>query len=418
MTISALDAIFHKAARGLSRRRLRAHAVLLAVCAWALIGADFATPGLMDRAGNIKFQDFLQFYISAQLIREGRASQLFDPQVAAVELQAIVGKPSSVRLPTVYGPQVGLLFAGLSRLSFFAAAMLWVIASVLAYFGCWDLVWRVCPNLQANRSLLWMAAVAFPAFFHFVVRGQIAVPVLACFVAAFFAFRSGRDFLAGMALGSLVFKPQFLIAIPIILLAAGAWRSFAGTVIAAAAQMFATWLYFGTAVMRAYAHALWRIPRDLALVEPGFSQAQMHSLRAFWGLLLPSNSLSFTFYVISSIAILILAILSWRSPGSLGLRFSALIFAAVLVSPHLFVYDLLILAPVFLLLTDWVLGNPSHPAADRVSVLLYLAYLLPLFGPLAWFTRLQVSVLAFVALQWMLFSILRQEATTNLGGSA
>ena len=124
MTISALDAIFHKAARGLSRRRLRAHAVLLRPCAWALIGADFATPGLMDRAGNIKFQDFLQFYISAQLIREGRASQLFDPQVAAVELQAIVGKPSSVRLPTVYGPQVGLLFAGLSRLSFFAAAML------------------------------------------------------------------------------------------------------------------------------------------------------------------------------------------------------------------------------------------------------------------------------------------------------
>ena len=421
MKLSAVDSEFRKAARGLTRKRLRVHAVLLAVCAWSVIGADFATPGLLDRAGNIKFQDFLQFYISAKLIRQGRVDQLFDQQVAAAELQAIIGQPTKVRLPTVYGPQVGLFVFGFSRLSFFAAAMLWVSVSVLAYFGCCYLVWKLCPNLRASRSLVWAAAVAFPPFFHFVVRGQIAILILVCFVAAFFAFRSGSDFLAGLALGSLVFKPQFLVAIPLILLGAGAWKSFAGTAIAAAGQLGATWLYFGTAVMRAYAHTLWHIPRNLALAEPAFSQVQMHSLRSFWLLLVPWPSLSFTFYLVSSIPILALAILSWRSPGSLGLRFSVLVFAAVLVNPHLFVYDLLVLAPVLLLLTDWVVGNPSHPAADRVSVLLYLAYLLPVLGPLALLTRLQLSVLAFVALQWTLFIILRREAdhlTTDPGGAA
>ena len=81
MKLSAVDSEFRKAARGLTRKRLRVHAVLLAVCAWSVIGADFATPGLLDRAGNIKFQDFLQFYISAKLIRQGRVDQLFDQQV-------------------------------------------------------------------------------------------------------------------------------------------------------------------------------------------------------------------------------------------------------------------------------------------------------------------------------------------------
>jgi len=393
----------------------------LAICAWSVIGADFATSGLLDRAGNIKFQDFLQFYISAKLIRQRRLDQLFDPKIAAAELHAIVGQPTKVALPTVYGPQVGLLFLGFSRLSFLAAAVLWVAVSVSVYFSCCYLVWRMCPNLRGSRGLVWAAAVAYPAFFHFVVRGQIAILILVCFVAAFFAFRSGWNFLAGLALGALVFKPQFLVAIPLILIAAGAWRIVAGIVIAAAGQLGATWLYFGTAVMRAYAQTLLHIPNNLSLVEPPFSQAQMHSLRAFWLLLLAWPGLSFGLYVASSIAILTLAVLSWKSPGSSALRFSALVFAAVLVNPHVFVYDLLVLAPVFLLLTDWVLGNPLHPAAARISVLLYLAYLLPLFGPLALLPRLQLSVPAFVALQWTLFIILRRDGsqlTAGHGGAA
>ena len=54
--------------------RLRAQAIVLAVCLWSVCAVDFATPGLFDRAGNIKFQDFLPDYVSAQLIAHGRSS--------------------------------------------------------------------------------------------------------------------------------------------------------------------------------------------------------------------------------------------------------------------------------------------------------------------------------------------------------
>jgi hypothetical protein len=70
---------------------------------------------------------------------------------------------------------------------------------------------------------------------------------------------------------------------------------------------------------------------------------------------------------------------------------------------------LLALAPAFLLLTDWSLNNVHHPAKPALDVLLYLAFLLPLFGPLAHWTHLQLSVVVFVAMLWSLYRI----ATTS-----
>ena len=46
--------------------------MLLALCLWGVCAADYSTLGLFDRAGNIKFQDFLQFPVSASLIAQGR----------------------------------------------------------------------------------------------------------------------------------------------------------------------------------------------------------------------------------------------------------------------------------------------------------------------------------------------------------
>jgi hypothetical protein len=78
----------------------------------------------------------------------------------------------------------------------------------------------------------------------------------------------------------------------------------------------------------------------------------MHSLRSFWTLLLPWPNAALAFYALSSMAVLVLAVMVWKSPSSLPLKFSALALASVLINPHLFVYDLLVLAPILLLLLD------------------------------------------------------------------
>lgn len=377
-------------------------AIILVFCLWSVCLVDYAKPGIIDRAGNIKFQDFLQFPISARLIASGHADQLYDDQVLAREIHATIGRDTSVYLQYFYGPQVALPFIPLASLPFLAQAAIWVALSLLMYFVCIYLILKRCAALRPYRALVAICALAYPPLFHFFMRGQLSVVLLVCFTAAYLAFFSERDFLAGVTLGLLAFKPQFLVAIPLILLLAQAWKALAGVVISAATQLALTSLYFGRDVMQAYFARLLHSASHPGSTELIFSPIQMHSLHSFWELLIPSRPGVWALYVLTSFAVTGIAASIWKSSAPLALRFSALMFAAVLVNPHLYIYDLLALAPAFLLLTDWSLDNPLHSAKPALDVLLYLAFLLPLFGALAYWTHLQLSVVVFAALLWTL----------------
>ena len=398
------------ATRWLIPRRIRAQALVLAVCLWGVCAVDFATPGLFDRAGNIKFQDFLPLYVSGQLVAHGRAGELYSQQATADSIQTIVAHPIRVRLPNLYGPQLGLFFVPLARLSFPAAAGIWVAASLLIYLVCIYFVWKSCPALHSNLALVAICALAFPPLFHWFVRAQLSALVLACFTASFLAFRAKRNGLAGVALGLLVFKPQFLVAIPIVLLLSQGWKTLAGLVFSAGAQLVFTRIYFGAAVMHAYFDTLRHISRVIDVVELSLAPIQMHSLRSFWSLLIPWPQIAIALYFLSSVAVVAMAAAAWKSSAPLALRFSVLTLAAVLVNPHLFVYDLLVLAPALLLLADLALASAQPTASAALKALVYLAFVLPLFGPLSQWTHLQLSVPAFTALLWLLW---RQSATPS-----
>ena len=400
------------AANWLTPRRIRAHAIILAVCLWGVCAVDYATPGLFDRAGNIKFQDFIQFPIAARLIAQGRATELYDDQLLADGIRATVGRETSVHLQYLYGPQVALPFIPLLRLSFLAQAGIWVTLSLLIYFGCVYLLWRACSGLNPYPVLVSVCAVAYPPVFHFFVRGQLSAVVLVCFTAACLAFLVRRDWLAGIALGFLVFKPQFLVAIPLVLLLAQAWKVFASLAISAGAQLAFTFLYFDSTVMHRYFGMLLHSAGQPSSAELTFSPIQMHSLRTFWALLIPWSPAVWMLYSLSSLAVVAMAASVWKSSSAPALRFSALILAAVLVNPHIYIYDLLALVPAFLLLADWALNinNAHNPSAPALHLLLYLAFVLPLFGPLSRWTHLQLSVPVFVALLWILW---RHPVTTS-----
>jgi hypothetical protein len=417
-------------ANWLTPRRIHAQAMILALCLWAVCAVDFATPGMFDRAGNIKFQDFLSFYISGKLIANGQAVHLYDEQqreaaTAHVATDAFVRRPekpqsappspNNVRLPNLYGPQFGLLFLPLARLPFLAAAEIWVGLNLIVFLVCIRQALKSCPPLIPYSRTVILCAVAYPPLFHFFVRGQNSVLVLTCFTAAYLAFRAKQGWLAGIALGCLIFKPQFLLAIPIVLLLSQAWKAFTGLVASAAAQLAFTRIYFGPGVMHAYLDTLWHISRLTGAAELSLAPIQMHSLRSFWLLLIPWTpipwpQLALALYILSSIVVIAMAASAWKSSAPLPLRFSALTLAAVLVNPHLFVYDLLILAPALLLLVDWTLTNPLPPSSASLKSLVYLAFVLPLFGPLSHWTHLQLSVPAFTALLWLLW---RQSATPS-----
>lgn len=389
----------------LNPRRLRAQAMLLAVCLWGVCVADYSTPGLFDRAGNIKFQDFFQFPVSASLIAQGRADELYNPQILTDALRAVAGPDTMVRLQYFYGPQVALPFIPLRSLSFLAQGAIWVALSVLLYFGCVYLMWKSCTALRPYAALVALCAIAYPSLFHFFVRGQISAVTLVCFTAAYLAFRARRDWLAGIALGFLFVKPQFLVAVPLVLLLGKSWRAFACLVVSAAAQLGLSFAYFGETVMRAYFHMLLHSASQPGTTELSLSPIQMHSLRSFWALLIPSPAVVWVLYIASSVLVIAIGGAIWCSSSPLAVRFSSLLLAAVLVNPHLYIYDLLALLPALLLMADWAAAHLQHPWRAELHVLLYLSFLLPLLGPISRWTHVQLSVLAFSALLCLLFRI-------------
>jgi len=397
--VIASDEPRQKSPPWLNPRRIRAHAILLALSLWGICALDYATPGIFDRAGNIKFQDFIQFPVAARLIAQGQISSLYDPQVLNRQIRAIVGNTRAY-LEFYQAPQVVLPFITLSRFSFLTQAVIWVALSLLIYFACVYELWKTCNSLKPYPGQVALCAIAYPPLFHFFVRGQLSVLILLCFTGAYLAFRARRDWLAGIALGCLVFKPQFLVAIPVVLLAAQAWKAFSGLAISAAVQLAFSVIFFGQAVMRAYVFTLLH---HASQPELSLSPDQMHSLRSFWVLLIPSTSAVWILYLCSCVVTIVLAAALWKSSSPLAPRFAALTLAAALVNPHLFVYDLLALVPALMLAADWVVTCDSKASSRLLPALLYLAFVLPLFGPLSRWTHIQPSVIVFVALLWILY---------------
>ncbi|MGA7219841.1 MAG: glycosyltransferase family 87 protein [Candidatus Sulfotelmatobacter sp.] len=387
----------------ITARRVRAHGFILALCLWSVYLWNISTPGLLDRAGNLKGADFLHLYTLGSLAIAHRGADLYNSaaqsQLAAQHLPVAEG----IHYLALYPPQVSILFAPLARLSYPMALVCWLAFSSLVYAFCCYAIWRALPNLRQYKVTVFVLALGCPAFWHLIAWGQTSALALACFTLAFFALRARREFLAGIAFGCLIFKPQLGVAPAIIFLLTLRWRVIAGAFLSAVGELAAAWFYYGIGPLRQWICALLKTPHELSLLEPRIYQT--HCLRTFWGMLIPWISMSLALYIISAVVVCFLSIVCWRVRGPLSLRFSTLLFATVLLAPHLTVYDLVILAPAFLLLCDWIAGHPEHLAAPYLKVLLYLAFVLPLVGPLARWTHFQPSVPVMFAISYEIWRI-------------
>jgi arabinofuranan 3-O-arabinosyltransferase len=389
-----LTPLIDQFSNALTPRRLTAHAALIAIALWSVFAWDYSTLGLLDRNGLLKGTDFLHFYTIGTLAREHRFAELYDIRAQAKLAGERVPEAKGLIYLPLYGPQVALLFAPLAGLPYGTALAVWMLINAALYAICCGIVWRECRALKRARVPVILAALAFPAFFHLLTWGQTSGIALLCFTLMFLAFQHGRNFFAGLAFGLLFFKPQLGLAGFVIFLLAREWRVLIGATITAVGQLAIAWPIVGPETMRRYLLSGAQIPQTIRLLEPKLYQ--LHSLKGFWELLIPWPILSAILFGISTVIALAIGFRVWQYSRSLALRFSALLLTTVLVSPHLTIYDLVLLAPMFLLLTDWAVKFPNGSSSMRV--LLYLCFVLPLAGPLARWTHVQLTVIMMFAL--------------------
>ena len=385
-------------AASLTPDRLRMQAIVLAAGLWITAAYTLFTPGAFDRNGILKGVDFLQFYTAAQTVWNGAAHQLYDWGAFASRLRNVIPGTGDLLFLSVYPPQLAIALAPLGSLSYFGALMTWTLVSGALYGGGGYLIARELARSGHASVPGWLLAIAFVPFQQLVLHGQVAALVLVCFTGAWVALRRQYWFVFGLLLGSVCFKPPFLVAALCALVLTRDVRAAAGTIVAVAVQVLAVSLILGTDIWRQYFDKVLVLVNSPEMFEPKLWQ--MHNLKGFWQLLLGSGTVASALWVGTAVVALAALAYVWRRTDSPDLRMSALVIVTVLVSPHLYIYDLVVIAVALAALARWVFTNAENPVAPAIRVLMHLLWWAPLVGPFAVLTRVQVTPIVLGAILW------------------
>lgn len=370
------------------------------VLSWFVYGHTMMVPGYIDRAGRFKGTDYIYFYVMGSLLSEGRADALYEPDAHLDEARRKIDPQLNLYARySNYGPQVAAGFAPLSRLSFGKSLALFLSLTAAAYgLSVW-MVWRLSPSLAPYGPLVAILAAGFPAFFTLIRYAQLSALSLLLLSLALVAFARDRRFLAGVVIGTMVFKPQLGVVIGLVMILAGEWRVVAGAAAAASGQLAVAWLVAGSTVMRQYFDVLWALSRNPSLVQiyPG----EVHSLRGFVQLLIDSPAIVSAASILAVVVAVWIGLRAWKSGMPVSMKWGLLVLLTVLASPHLLTYDLVLLTIPLLVFADWAVGSQAHPLQPWVSRLLLLLYLAPFSSNLVRLFPIQLSVVVMVLLVWL-----------------
>ena len=372
-------------------------------------------PGLIDRVGRFKGTDYIQFYVMGSFAADHRLDALYDADAHLAEgrrrihpeLQFYAAHPN-------YGPQVALAFAPLALLAFPASLAMFLALTAAGYGVSVWLLWRECDALRSHGRLVALLAAASPLLWNVARYGQASAIPLLLWSVALVALRRNREFAAGLAIGCLAFKPQLGIVLGVVLLAARQWRIVAGAAVTAIGQLGVAWLAAGSGVMAQYFGELWRLALNPALIA--VYPSEMHSVRGFLQLLVPSATLVSAGAFAALAVAMVVAVRCWSTAAPLGLRWGLLVLLTVLASPHLVSYDLVLLTIAMLTFADWAVRHPDHQAAAPMIVMSSVLYFAPFSGMIvARLTGVQLSVIVMAGLAWRIARVCGAGASVVAG---
>jgi Glycosyltransferase family 87 len=408
LTVSSASQLFLAA---MTLSRIRAYATVMAIVLWAVLAVDYSTSGASDRFGKVKGTDFLQFYVAGSFVREGRSALLYDFDTVNAKGRAVAPSNRDTVYVPIQSPQTALVFAPVTVWSYPVALTFWLIVIAVLYAIACRMMWSCCPALHAYRYETIACCVAFPGLYSTVLHGQSSCVALVVVCAAVLALRRDSRFAAGLALGCLVFKPHWVLAAGAVFLAAREWRVLAGISVSAAAQTGLTYAIAGPAVMTAYVKMLRAIASvgDLLEPRPGYS------LKSFFAVFVPWPMAASALYALAALLTLAAAARIWRSGAHINRRASVVVLAMLLISPHVFEYDLILLAPVYFLLTNALAASAIEEGVPVIVWGLCALFVAPLMTGIPPAIRLQFSVTAMVAILFVLWRLEVTEGAEEMG---
>lgn len=311
------------------------------------------------RSRNI---DFRAYYTAGYMLRSGHAAQLYDYPTEQ-RFQSALVRPDPDALPFMPPPFAALLFVPLSLLSFTAAWIIFAGINCLLLLASCALLAPFLTTLSARwkpaPTLLFLSFL--PAALT-LIMGQLSLLLLLLYCACFTSLRRERDVLAGLILSLALIKFQVALPVALLFLLWRQWRFIAGFLIGGALLTALSTRIIGASAFLSYLHSLFSMTQSLTAdratqVHLGIMPSFMPNL--FGPLFILGHGAPWSRILILALS---LALLLWAALQRPSLPLALLI--AMLVSYHLFFYDLTLLLLPLALLADHLLRNPT-PESPR-----------------------------------------------------
>jgi arabinofuranan 3-O-arabinosyltransferase len=341
---------------------------------------------LTDAQGRAIANDFVNVIAAGRLAVDGAAASAYDwPLHKAAEVRAI-GHDFADYYGWHYPPPFLFVAMALALLPYLAAMLLWLAATLAAYAA-------VLRHIVGDRVGI-LVALGFPAAIWNVTAGQNGF-LTAALIGGTLTFLQARPVLAGVFLGLLTYKPQFGLLFPLVLIVDRRWTTIAAAMMVALAMAAASWLAFGGVSWQAFLHWL-PITSHVVLGEGRADFARLQSLfglvRAHGG----GETLAWAIQSAGSIATAALVVWLWRRRAPFELKAAALATGTLLVTPYVYMYDVVVLgvAVAFLLRLALQRGVLASEAAG-----LAVAGVLILIFP---FVKTQVGLAAILIVMMLI----------------
>jgi hypothetical protein len=214
--------------------------------------------------------DFPEFYGAGRIVASGNLSALYDEKTQRAAQRDLVPSRASGAdvgfVPFAYPPQLALAYSLLARVPYRAAFALQTAFSVACLLAAATLVCRLSPPASRFVPALMAAMVFYYPVFRALLGGQTTPLTLLLVAVAAAASRQGRDWLAGVALGLMLYKPQFGLTLLCVWACGGRWRTvFWGLGVGCAVFLVNTAFFGPDWPGRWFAYAQWVIATSLPL---------------------------------------------------------------------------------------------------------------------------------------------------------
>lgn len=311
--------------------------------------------------------DFVDVWAAGQLVLHGTPAAAYDwPTHKAMEVVAI-GHAFDGYFGWHYPPTYLPVAALLAKLPYVWAEVIFLFSTFLAYLFCQQRI--------LHERFGFLLAAAFPAVLANIIAGQNGF-LSAALLGGTLLTLNARPVLSGVLLGLLTYKPHLGLLFPIVLAASGHWRTFITAGVTAALMALVSWGAFGSESWAAFFASIAHTSHAFlgeGLADFAKQQTAFGLVRTLGG----SESLAWIVHSAFALSVAAAVTALWRSGADSDVKAAALAAGALLATPYLYTYDLVVLAVPLAFV--WRLGRargflPHEPTGIGCACLLVLIF--------------------------------------------